>query len=86
MDRKPGNPGLAPAEFVKGLAKRAPSGLLYTLLDPPCDDQENFVPVAQWDPTNWPPHIHQPKNASTQALGGGMDQGDNGGRPEGGNV
>jgi len=28
---------------------------------PPCDAQGNFIPVAQWDRANWPPHIHQPR-------------------------
>jgi len=25
---------------------------------PPCDAQGNFIPMAQWDPNNWPSHIH----------------------------
>jgi len=30
---------------------------------PPCDAQGNFIPMAQWDPANWPSHIHRPKEA-----------------------
>jgi len=36
-----------------------------TLLDPapgpPCDEQGNFIPMSQWDPDNWPSHIHPPR-------------------------
>jgi len=28
---------------------------------PPTDVAGNFIPMAQWDPANWPPHIHQPR-------------------------
>ena len=28
---------------------------------PPTDTAGNFIPMAQWDPANWPPHIHKPK-------------------------
>ena len=27
---------------------------------PPCDKDGNFIPVNQWDPDNWPSHIHRP--------------------------
>ena len=30
---------------------------------PPCDTQGNFIPIAQWDPANWPSHIHKPREA-----------------------
>lgn len=33
-----------------------------TILDPPAgpptDAEGNFIPMAEWDPSNWPPHIH----------------------------
>lgn len=25
---------------------------------PPADAQGNFIPMVQWDPNNWPSHIH----------------------------
>lgn len=28
---------------------------------PPADADGNFIPVHHWDPDNWPPHIHQPR-------------------------
>ena len=28
---------------------------------PPTDDKDNFIPMSQWDPDNWPPHIHEPR-------------------------
>ena len=27
---------------------------------PPADEAGNFIPMAQWDPDNWPNHIHPP--------------------------
>jgi hypothetical protein len=36
-----------------------------TILDPPpgppCDAQGNFIPMSQWDKSNWPVNIHPPK-------------------------
>ena len=29
---------------------------------PPTDANGNFIPMAEWDPTNWPSHIHPPKD------------------------
>ena len=26
---------------------------------PPCDNEGNFIPVSQWNPNNWPKHIHK---------------------------
>jgi len=31
---------------------------------PPTDAKGNFIPMAQWDPNNWPSHIHPPRKAS----------------------
>ena len=28
---------------------------------PPTDADGNFIPMAQWDPNNWPSHIHPPR-------------------------
>jgi Eco57I restriction-modification methylase len=28
---------------------------------PPVDKEGNFIPMSQWDPDNWPSHIHLPK-------------------------
>jgi len=28
---------------------------------PPSDAQGNFIPMSQWDPNNWPTHIHSPR-------------------------
>lgn len=28
---------------------------------PPVDAEGNFIPMAKWDATNWPKHIHRPK-------------------------
>ena len=27
------------------------------------DAEGNFIPMAQWDPAHWPPHIHPPREA-----------------------
>ncbi len=29
---------------------------------PPTDTEGNFIPMDQWDSTNWPSHIHPPRN------------------------
>jgi len=38
-----------------------------TILDPPpgppTDANGNYIPMAQWDSANWPPHIHRPQHA-----------------------
>jgi hypothetical protein len=31
---------------------------------PPTDAIGNFIPVSEWDPTDWPSHIHPPKDDS----------------------
>jgi hypothetical protein len=31
---------------------------------PPQNAQDNVIPMAEWDPNNWPSHIHQPCNKS----------------------
>jgi len=45
-------------------AGRQPTARYQTRLDPPpgppTDAEGNFIPMSQWDPTNWPPHIHRP--------------------------
>ena len=33
---------------------------------PPTDSECNFIPMSQWDPKNWPTHIHQPRTAGEQ--------------------
>lgn len=51
-------------------AGRQPRARYQTRLNPPpgppCDAQGNFIPMAQWDRTNWPPHIHRPKEAPVE--------------------
>ena len=32
---------------------------------PPTDAEGNFIPMAQWDPNNWPSHVHQPREVTT---------------------
>jgi len=34
---------------------------------PPTDAAGNFIPMAQWDRANWPPHIHPPKAHVSEA-------------------
>lgn len=36
---------------------------------PPTDAQGNFIPVAQWDLTHWPPHIHLPHREGEVSRG-----------------
>jgi hypothetical protein len=42
-----------------------------TILDPPpgppTNADGNFIPMSQWDPNNWPPHIH-PARSTTNEL------------------
>ncbi len=33
---------------------------------PPTDAEGNFLPVTQWDPHNWPPHVHPAKERATE--------------------
>jgi Eco57I restriction-modification methylase len=41
-----------------------------TVLDPPpgppADAEGNFIPMAQWNPNNWPKHIHLPKETPVE--------------------
>jgi hypothetical protein len=52
-------------------AGRQPSARYQTRLTPPpgppTDAAGNFIPMAQWDPAHWPPHIHQPRKTSQGA-------------------
>ncbi|MCK4794576.1 MAG: N-6 DNA methylase [Desulfobacteraceae bacterium] len=53
-------------EIYDQMAQAIGTGQPYqTQLDPapgpPCDAQGTFIPMAQWDPANWPPHIHAQK-------------------------
>lgn len=32
---------------------------------PPIDAEGNFIPMDEWDPDNWPPHIHKPRVNAT---------------------
>ena len=45
-------------------AGRLPTPCYQTRLNPapgpPTDAHGNFIPMSQWDPANWPPHIHPP--------------------------
>jgi len=27
-------------------------------ISPPTAPEGNFIPMAEWNPNNWPPHIH----------------------------
>ena len=46
-------------------ADRQPTACYQTRLNPPpgppMDADGNFIPMSQWDRSNWPPHIHPPK-------------------------
>ena len=33
---------------------------------PPTDADGNFIPMAEWDLANWPPHIHPPRGESEE--------------------
>ncbi len=53
-------------EVYDKMAEAIANGTEYqTILDPspgpPTDSEGNFIPMSQWDPNNWPPHIHPPK-------------------------
>jgi len=68
-------------EIYDEMAEAIPTGQPYqTRLDPPpgphTDAVGNFIPMAQWDPNNWPPHIHQPRDtAAMQATALSEQQG-----------
>ncbi len=54
-------------EIYDAMAESIRTGRPYqTRLDPPpgppTDPEGNFLPVTQWDPANWPPHIHLPRS------------------------
>lgn len=56
-------------EIYDAMAEAIRTGRPYqTRLDPPpgppTDPEGNFLPVTQWDPANWPPHIHPPRHAT----------------------
>ena len=55
-------------EIYDEMAEAIRTGQAYqTRLDPPpgpptdTDGNGDFIPMAEWDPNNWPPHIHPPK-------------------------
>lgn len=53
-------------EIYDEMAESIRTGQPYqTRLDPPpgppTDAEGNFIPMAQWDPNNWPSHIHPPR-------------------------
>lgn len=33
---------------------------------PPTDSNGNFIPMAKWDPNNWPSHIHPPRSTNNE--------------------
>lgn len=47
----------APRDAVAYIMETFPPG-------PPTDAHGNFIPMSQWAPNNWPPHIHPPKGIS----------------------
>ncbi|HUT60573.1 MAG TPA: hypothetical protein VNA25_22235 [Phycisphaerae bacterium] len=54
-------------EIYDAMAEAIATGQPYhTRLDPPpgppADAEGNFIPMAQWDPAAWPPHIHPPRD------------------------
>jgi len=53
-------------EIYNKMAETIKTGTEYkTILEPPpgppCDAEGNFIPMSKWDISNWPSHIHQPK-------------------------
>ena len=59
-------------EIYDEMAEAIRTGQPYqTRLDPPpgppTDAEGNFIPVAQWDRNNWPPHIHSPETRIVNA-------------------
>ena len=40
---------------------------------PPTDAEGNFIPVANWNQSNWPPHIHPPRDATEGNSGSCRD-------------
>ena len=60
-------------EIYDEMAEAIRTGRPYqTRLDPspgpPRDAQGNFIPISQWDPANWPLHIHPLREHSTRHL------------------
>ncbi len=56
--------GLASSEIGKRYAETLPASSLsrhHLLPGPPVDKKVNFIPMARWDPNNWPEHIHPPR-------------------------
>ena len=59
-------------EIYDEMAEAIRTGQPYqTRLDPPpgppTDTESNFIPMAQWDKSNWPSHIHPPREAVVDA-------------------
>ncbi len=60
-------------EIYDKMTEAIATGTTYqTILDipagPPCDAQGNFIPMSQWDTTNWPAHIHRPKETEVSIV------------------
>jgi len=36
---------------------------------PPTDEHGQFIPMSQWNPNHWPPHIHLPREAHKTPKG-----------------
>jgi hypothetical protein len=36
---------------------------------PPADGDGRFIPMAEWDPKNWPKHIHRPRCEEGSGVG-----------------
>jgi hypothetical protein len=56
-------------EIYDEMAEAIRTGRPYqTRLDPlpgpPTDADGNFTPMSQWDPNNWPSHIHPPRKVA----------------------
>ena len=60
------------AEAVAG--GREPVAQYQTQLNPPpgppCDEEGNLIPMAQWDRANWPSHIHLPREEVVEVAVG----------------
>jgi hypothetical protein len=35
----------------------------------PTDEHGHFIPMSQWDPNHWPPHIHPPRGEQKERKG-----------------
>ena len=65
-------------EIYDAMAEAIRTGQPYqTRLDPPpgppTDAEGNFIPVANWNQSNWPPHIHPPRDATEGNSGSCRD-------------